>query len=423
MKLNHNSIFFFIVICSSYAFGQTEFDLMLDNPFRNHKTPVVSSGDLISVVIENHNPFLYKTTVEAVDQISFNKDPIALFTNKLVNISLPTVGVGNADLSTAYQKFKADVRKYQEYTELYQKILRLVYTDGLAFDSINKKKDSLITSTLPGRENLIIDDIRFQIKMLSESYLKVKEAFNKIPTPEQEDKNTEAFTKEIYAKLETAKYESFGDEFSRLLGSINKVKFTFVSSPIVADKDEFSYKIKIEPIENDDTKRYGAGNKKFDFRFPVEVINRFKIDFSTGLFMTYLADEKFVAIKDSVQKDTISYTKGYRVVKNDDGKIKVGVMALAHFYYKFSTIINVGVNLGIGVIQDQTVSYMFGGSLMFGKKQRFVLNVGTALGSVARLSSLIKQDGFYLDIPLSNNLTVKKWEAKFYAGISYNLTE
>ena len=113
--------------------------------------------------------------------------------------------------------------------------------------------------------------------------------------------------------------------------------------------------------------------------------------------------------------------RGYRILRNEEGKIKLGLSAMMHLYYRFSSIINVGLNFGVGIIPDQSVSYLGGGSLIFGNRNRFVISGGVMLGSVERLSSLIKENNLYPDIPLQNDFTVKELDFGWYLGISYNL--
>ena len=285
----------------------------------------------------------------------------------------------------------------------YKELLYLVHIDGLSINKIVEEKNRITNGE---------DDVSLIITMKN-NIKEIKEFYESVPDGASRKDEVD----EIYKKLEEAGFENLPFDMRKLLTKINANSFSFSASPVTAEKDVIIYEVTITPIENTE---YGSGSKKVSFEVPVEVLGGFKIDFSTGLFVSNLIDHKYAITRDSIfnANDTL---RGYRVLRNEEGKIKLGLSAMMHLYYRFSSIINVGLNFGVGIIPDQSVSYLGGGSLIFGNKNRFIISGGVMLGSVERLSSLIKEKNLYPDIPLQNNLTVKELDFGWYFGISYNL--
>ncbi|MBC8485898.1 MAG: hypothetical protein H8D45_07635 [Bacteroidetes bacterium] len=362
------------------------------------------NGELVVFKVIDVNPFLYEvsinqegyeynTTVPVLFQTYFNI-PERMHRRKLEEL------VAKDIRSEAYTSFINSVNVYENYVSAYEELLNLVHIDGLSINEIIESKEEIT-----GKEDaLFLKDIKNNIEVIESIH----------------SKHSDAEINNIYETLEAAGFENLPLDMKKLLTKINPSSFSFSASPVTAEKDVIIYEVTITPVENADVMKYGSGSKKVSFKVPVEVLGGFKIDFSTGLFVSNLIDHKYAITGDSIfnANDTL---RGYRVLRNEEGKIKIGLSAMMHLYYRFSSIINVGLNIGVGIIPDQSVSYLGGGSLIFGNKNRFIISGGVMLGSVERLSSLIKEKNLYPDIPLQNNLTVKELDLGWYLGISYNL--
>lgn len=362
------------------------------------------NGELVVFKVIDVNPFLYEVSIKQ-EGYDYNTTVPVLF-QTYFNITEPT------GLTRLEQKFMSDVKSeartsfmnsvnvYENYVSAYEELLALVHIDGLSIKEIVKSKEEIL-----GKEDAgFLKDIKNNIEVI--------DSIHRYHSDEDIDY--------VYESLEAAGFKNLPADMKKLLTKINPNSFSFSASPVTAEKDVIIYEITITPIENEDVEKYGSGSKEVSFKVPVEVLGGFKIDFSTGLFVSNLIDHKYAITGDSIfnANDTL---RGYRILRNEEGKIKIGLSAMMHLYYRFSSIINVGLNIGVGIIPDQSVSYLGGGSLIFGNKNRFIISGGVMLGSVERLSSLIKEKNLYPDIPLQNNLTVKELDLGWYLGISYNL--
>ncbi len=150
--------------------------------------------------------------------------------------------------------------------------------------------------------------------------------------------------------------------------------------------------------------------EKEKFNYSLEVLEGFKIDFSSGVYATNVINYKFVTFKESGK---------YKVLRNDEGNLNLGLAALGHIYWRCFENINLGLNIGAGVSNDEIVHYFLGGSIMLGKKQRVVLNGGATIGRVNRLSDLIEENKEYDELPVED-FNIKTYKPGWYFSISYN---
>lgn len=418
MKNSYLIVFLTFFTSALYAQHIIEYNFNKETPFKTKENFTVKDGELIIIKIKDVNPFLYKVTISS-DFHEYNTTMPTSFSNYLINFKDTQVTTTKkSDEKDPYINFKNGLTDYKSYADMYQQLLYLVHTDGISIIEIENKR-KIITSDNDNDLPLIIQTA---IDNINKYYIEFREKYPGDDKADLDLKTKKALIDEFYKKLTDAKFENLPYDFKKLLNKINSQNFTFKSSLLKAKKDEITFTVNITPIDDDDTKKFGNGNRNEKFEIPVEVLSGFKIDFSTGIFVSNLIDYKYVTMKDSSYSNTDTL-RGYKISRNDEGGIKFGLLALAHAYYRFSTTFNVGLNFGVGIIPDQSVNYMGGISIMFGKTKRFIFNGGGSLGYVTRLSSLVNENTLYNEIPLNSNFTVKKLTLGWYLGLSYNLTE
>ena len=183
---------------------------------------------------------------------------------------------------------------------------------------------------------------------------KINKAYNEflLSNPDEAQKK---LLEESYTYLKNKNYENFPEDFTILLNKINVNNFTVSSSQIKADKDIINFKITVNPLDNDFVKKYGVARRKEKFNYSLEVLEGFKIDFSSGVYATNVINYKFVTFKESGK---------YKVLRNDEGNLNLGLAALGHIYWRCFENINLGLNIGAGVSNDEIVHYFLGGSIM-----------------------------------------------------------
>ncbi|MEM6736102.1 MAG: hypothetical protein AAF620_08545 [Bacteroidota bacterium] len=140
-----------------------------------------------------------------------------------------------------------------------------------------------------------------------------------------------------------------------------------------------------------------SDEKEWKGTYPI--IGGLKIDFSSGIVFSGLTDFSYSKINsDSVEvtgtgadADTVA-TYSNLVRQESGNKTNYAVGVFAHFYPRLSRSFNVSVTLGASVGEDFISQTMVGGSLLVGRKQRFVLSGGFTFGKVDRLRTQYLED-------------------------------
>lgn len=171
----------------------------------------------------------------------------------------------------------------------------------------------------------------------------------------------------------------------------------------------------------------------------LRISNGFKIDFSTGAFLTGLKDEVY-KFKDT----TVAYlpsgattakdTTGKFILRENASKRKVGFGILAHAYPRLSSNYNLGIATGFSVNTETEINLLAGLSLMLGSERRVVFTGGFIWGKANRLSKTVYQglNRKDPDVPTSAPVfyvstdsvvpVVNDWQRSWFLGVSYNFS-
>ncbi len=168
--------------------------------------------------------------------------------------------------------------------------------------------------------------------------------------------------------------------------------------------------------------------------------NGFKVDFSTGIFITGLKDHEYV-FKDT----TVSYittggtdardTTGNFIIRENSSKRKIGFGLLTHAYPRLSSNYNFGIATGISVNTEAEVNLLAGLSLMLGSQRRVVFSGGLIWGKANRLSKTV-YEGFnrkagdvtgtsapvFYSTPNNVVPIINDWQRSWFMGVSYNFS-
>jgi hypothetical protein len=132
-------------------------------------------------------------------------------------------------------------------------------------------------------------------------------------------------------------------------------------------------------------------NKQTIAQIPLSYYNRagYKIDFSTGFFFNQLQDQEYVAVNKQTDGSPISTIDTiYQLKQKDNGKGKIAIGILAHYYARWFKYFNLAVSGGFSYQADnRIINYMLGTSTLFGNQQRFIVSAGLALGRVRELDT------------------------------------
>lgn len=161
----------------------------------------------------------------------------------------------------------------------------------------------------------------------------------------------------------------------------------------------------------------------------VPTLGGFKIDFSTGLFITSLYDHRFnlrpdsSVIRNSYGGDSIVFNRRNQIVRQtNDENLDFGVSALAHFYPRLTPSVNFALSLGAGlsIDKDPSIRYLAGGSLLLGRKGRLAITYGCAAGFVDRLDDSY-QNLQFTSISDKKAITKKSFRTKGFWSVTFNI--
>ncbi len=227
-------------------------------------------------------------------------------------------------------------------------------------------------------------------------------------------------------KLDSTLSKQIKTNYMELLTSSYTIAYRF----LIPEKDiiEFNLSIKRKPDAPYPSLLDSKGKLP---THTAAIKNFFKIDASAGIYYGKIRDDSYRTRLDSFFSKTStgadSLVKGNRIIKEDMGNGEIGFSGFLHFYYKYSTWLNLGGIIGAGVNFDDKpqARYFTGLSLMLGKYNRLSFNGGYMWGNQNVISNQYPReaDGSYRLLPSSETTltTIKKFKSAPFISISYNI--
>jgi len=213
--------------------------------------------------------------------------------------------------------------------------------------------------------------------------------------------------------------DSLVRETRKVLLMIMNTKFEYqYNIPQLDNADFLNFSLNIEP------KKDKKGNiRVLNQPISIPIRGGVKVDFSTGLYYSSISNSKY-ALRDYILTDTLR-GKDIRGENGDqNGKGTVGVMALMHVYPRLGDL-QPAFSFGFGKALDLNYSVLAGGSIMFGKRNRFALSGGINFSSVKVLSAKYFDDqGVLIRQPKEAGTldTFNKIKTGGFIGFSYSLS-
>ena len=197
----------------------------------------------------------------------------------------------------------------------------------------------------------------------------------------------------FYRKISSAKFEVFTD-----------------AEQITDDEMEFTPKLK-----------NAKGKVVHEFK-PVKVTSfgGWKVNFSSGYFLSFIGDENYGLVKDS-GGNTIG-----AIGANED-KVTHALGGLMHVYKRCGNGPQFGMSFGLSLSTNQNLGFYAGPSLFFLEKNRLVLTTGYSFIKVKQLntSNLSQIDGKYL-FNTATDTEIKYdsvYQGALFVGLTYNLSK
>lgn len=146
--------------------------------------------------------------------------------------------------------------------------------------------------------------------------------------------------------------------------------------------------------------------------------NGFKLDFSTGFVFNGLQSKSYKILPSSTD---------YVNIKEEEKGVgfNTGIALLTHAYWRSANFTNFGLTTGLSFnLNNQNLNYMFGGSLLLGEDQRFIISSGITAGKVKELVKYyeIDKDISATELSVTSEVpTIDKLRATWFLSLTYNL--
>lgn len=330
------------------------------------------------------------------DNIEDNKE----YLNEIINYDSSKIELERILL--AYSENISELKKSEYF---YKDLLNLINSDLPTEKIINIKKQKYayyIGESAKDSSSAIID----KYQEIANS-IKIMESFFQMVKIDQKDSAIIKKNQDEFIRIDTSNTIY---KLASLYNQINSETFTvnyFIRKP---DSDEVIINLTTQS-KVDENKE----NQTNSIEIPIIVTKGIKVDFSGGFYFSNVADHEYTN-KPIYTKDTIS---GYQLVKKIEKPWAFGVATYMHAYFRVSCDFNVAANIGLGIDQNTDLKILSGLSLILGKKQRFIINGGCAVGKVSVLSPYLDESRIYNSV--NEPVYVEEFKIGWFVGISYNL--
>ncbi|MBE5318743.1 hypothetical protein IM793_06235 [Pedobacter sp. MR2016-19] len=177
-----------------------------------------------------------------------------------------------------------------------------------------------------------------------------------------------------------------------------------------------------------DVSYFGKGSTTADVirQWTYPLLWGWKVDFSSGLILSSLVNEKYLITEASSVTDPATNTSVdmKMVLKEKQSDVRPGLGVLAHFYPRMSKWFSLGLTSGFLLNENLAVQFPVGLSAMLGRESRLVLSGGVIGGEVKRLSAKYNEGVAVKATSLANiseeNLLSTRTKAGWFLSVTYN---
>jgi hypothetical protein len=242
--------------------------------------------------------------------------------------------------------------------------------------------------------------------------LKVETDYAILPSRSTADQLAKAKADLLQAQVKSTDYQKLIADMLRLYDLLDQGNFTYTSEPIYPDQKADALKIDIK-IKPRSSLKNAEDFQSYQFSRTLPIAGGWKFDFSSGIGISNLVDQSFAL----GTADSSGTRQLLAEVKQGTG---FGVNAFLHAHYRSARSVTVGLAMGAMVDDSKRPRYLAGGSILIGRQQRLIANLGLAYGKVNLLSNTQKVGDF---LPKETRIaTVERYRFGFFAGLSFNLS-
>lgn len=192
------------------------------------------------------------------------------------------------------------------------------------------------------------------------------------------------------------------------------------SSPIVAQKDEVVFSLSIAPKTG---LAYNTPARSLKLDYPVWVKGGTKVIFSSGPVLSLgLMNQVFTYFDSTIVVSEPDSSYQQKLIRQQENALPdVGIAALMHIGWRCGYAFYPAATLGAMVDLSGKLRFLAGGSLIFGSRERLVLNAGLAYGAVEQLSADYTINRLYDPVNLPDSPPVyDKFKFGGYLGLTFS---
>jgi hypothetical protein len=371
----------------------------------------VSKNNGVVFLIRNFNTLLYDISVSNDFESSNTEAP------ELFNTVYKLIGTVGGAQSQADNELQTELSKLVKLNaDLKRFLAKKMTDDGCSVTSQGYEKEKLAIATIIQKEY----NLKTSLLKIDEKYESLKSKVIKQNTKPDKAYTTADFNKDLqetYSLPVTP--DSIMRETKKVLNIIMTTKFEFqYNIPQLQNADQLNFTLNITP-------KTGTNGSirviKQPLSFPIR--GGVKIDFSSGLYYSSISNEKY-NLRDKIVGDTVQSKEIVDQHFARNGKSTVGIMALMHIYPRLGSV-QPAFTFGFGKSLDLNYSVLIGGSLMFGKGNRFGISGGFNFSSVQALAGKYYDDKGILIKSQPKSITsldsYNKIRRGGFIGFSYSL--
>ncbi|MGD0591851.1 MAG: hypothetical protein ABSA44_13800 [Bacteroidota bacterium] len=376
-------------------------------------TSGVLRNDNFTFTLKNFNSFKYTVVVDN-KPINNNLDMPDLFKTYLQKTAPKNGSDTTRGMPNLTEELKTFENLYDSYVKLktaeqfYYALVALVGSDLSPEEIINYKKE-YYKQFMKNDTSDDKSDVARIINYYSDKIINISFYAPIYKTTQKERKEAIDSILKDTKEIESSKIPQ---KLASLYCEINDQAFTVHSFIPKPNADDLTITVTAKP-----NSAYNKSSDEIKIDIPFLVNGGWKIDFSTGIFLSNIVDKEYVNKPNYVNDSVV----GYNLIQADNNSISYGIAGYMHAYWRTACNFNGGIVLGLGVDQNTQVKIMPGVSLMLGRKERFIINGGMVIGKSKELSNI--QDENHLYKVKTDPLYSEPYKIGWFVGISYNLSK
>lgn len=330
------------------------------------------------------------------------------------------------DLYTKSLNVNKSFELVEESKILKNRLIGITLTDGLTFKKAIERTNELVKTfpfiNYPEKLTVSFERDFKQFKASYELYLINEKVKKKFGGDESKVRNSiSGLLQEVESIKLTYDNTNYNEIFQNINLLFNELRnsnnFFVVSNPVQADKDVINYEIKITP-RKDIANTANLENRQFSTTIPI--YGGVKVDFSTGVFISYGLHNRRYSLTQS-QTDSL-FSKITENKNNNIAQISLG--ALMHLSPRSTKYFRPAFTFGLGLNSTEisNANIFIGFSGIFGLQERFITTFGLSVAQVDYLRGEYELNKEYATIKINSELTEKTTRAGLFISFTYNLT-